>query len=537
MNNERIGHILLKQGYLQVQELDFCLSVQRNNGRQKLGQLLCHYNFADELSVSKALASQVGWEVFQGDYCADEAMIDRLGLDFIRERMVYPLKREEGTAFVLSKTNDTATTDLITQKLGKEPVLYLGLDKDLRRALEKICSSIKKVHKDEELLDVEDRLADWFNDCLAKAVLMSASDIHIEPSQQVIEIRFRLDGILCFVETLPLKCLSRLINIIFHKAEVTISDFGHFHDAKFLYRHLSRQVDIRVSHIPSIHGSSLVLRLLDKSRAVLNLEQLGYSPRIWELIKDNLNKPSGISLIVGPTGCGKTTTLYGILNHLKSIDSKIVTIEDPVEIQLPLMTQVQISEKRGITFAQSVRAFLRHDPDTILIGEIRDESTAKEALRAAMTGHQILGTMHTNRAVDAILRLHDLGIPFGQMADQLTMIVSQRLVRKLCSLCKRQVNVEMADLLKYQGRYLEHLNQPFYIAQGCEACRHGFIGQTVVAEVLVVNEQVSDLIASGSMVALKKFLKDQHHLQMSDDAKRLISEGVISLDEAVRVLG
>ncbi len=538
MNNERLGHILLKQGVIGTHELDFCLSVQKNNGRQRLGQLLCHYNFADEASIAKAIAFQVGWNVFEGNYLLDESMLDLFGIDFFLDRMVFPHKNEEGIVFVLSRTNDTQTTDHIIQELGFQPSFAVGVENHLRGALEELSRNQKDrgVSENTKLL-AEDDWNRWFENCLNQAIAQRASDIHIEPSQKVIEIRFRIDGILNFVETLPLKCLSRIVNIIFHKSEVTISDFGHFHDAKFLHQQLNRSIDIRVSHIPSIYGSALVLRLLDKGRSAMALSQLGYGPRSWQLIEEGLGKPEGIVLVVGPTGCGKTTTLYAMLNHLKSIDSKIVTVEDPVEIQLPLMTQVQVNEKRGISFSKSVRAFLRHDPDIILIGEIRDEETAQEALRAAMTGHQIFSTLHTNRAFDAILRLHDLGLPFTHLADHLSMIISQRLVRKLCPICKENKKVNRRDVSEGQTKYLNEIEQEVFVAKGCDACRNGFKGQVVVAEVMLITENISELTAKGDLVGLKRLLKDGSYPGMLEDARRLIESGVTSLDEIVRVLG
>jgi type II secretory ATPase GspE/PulE/Tfp pilus assembly ATPase PilB-like protein len=267
----------------------------------------------------------------------------------------------------------------------------------------------------------------------------------------------------------------------------------------------------------------------------MDLSELGYSAKLSKIIQKLIHKPDGISLIVGPTGCGKTTTLYAILNSLKSIENKIIAIEDPVEIQMPLMTQVQINEKRGINFPQSVRAFLRHDPDIILIGEIRDQLTAQEALRAVMTGHQVFSTLHTNRAIDTFFRLHDLGLPFTYMADHLSMIISQRLVRKLCPACKRERKLEMQSYVNH--KYLNTLDHNVFYAVGCGFCRGGYRGQTVVAEILIIDEKISDFLSSQDMVGLKKYVKDNNHLSMFDDARRLIESGITSIEEAQRILG
>ena len=538
MRNERLGHILLKQGIINSQKLDFCLSVQKNNGHHKIGQVLCHYEFVDEATVAKAISYQVGWKLFEGRYIPDEKMVDLFGLSFLVERMVFPVKEAGETIFVLSRIDDTQTTDEINQKLKRLNLFYVGVESSIRKALENLSKRQQKnIQQWDGISLIEERLNEWFEDCLTSAITQSASDIHIEPSSKVIEIRLRIDGILEFYQTLPLKCLPRLVNIIFHKTGVIVSDFGHFHDAKFLYQCSNRQIDVRVSHIPSVHGSALALRLLDKGRSVMSLSQLGYSPRLWKLIQENLKKPEGITLIVGPTGCGKTTTLYAILNHFKSLDCKILTIEDPVEIQLPLITQVQINEKRSIDFSSSVRSFLRHDPDIILIGEIRDELTAQEALRAAMTGHQIFSTLHTNRAFDAVLRLHDLGLPLTHMADHLSMIVSQRLVRKLCQECKEAKKLNRHQCSESQIKYFNDIEPQVFVAYGCDSCRNGYVGQTVIAEVLPIDETISEFIAREDLISLKKFIKNSGYPSMVDDARRLVAEGITSLEEVHRVLG
>lgn len=537
MNNERLGDILIKQGVLGPAELNFCLSVQKNNGSHRLGQLLSHYNFVDEISIAKAVASQVGWSFFDGSYIGNKQLISQFGLHFLIEKRVFPLKSEEGSVFIISRINDTQTTDMIITKLGYRPSFMIGLEKSLDKALSILAKDqSNELVQTNSLADIEN-LNLWFDNCLKMAIEQSVSDIHIESSQKVIEIRFRIDGILIFIESLPLTFLSKLVNIIFHRAEVTISDFGHFHDAKFIHNFGERQIDVRVSHLPSVNGSSLVLRLLDKGKTAMKLSELGYGPRPWQLIEDNLIKPEGIVLVVGPTGCGKTTTLYAMLNSLKSIESKIVTVEDPIEIQLPLMTQIQINERKGISFPQTIRGFLRHDPDIILVGEIRDQQTAQEALRAAMTGHLVFSTLHTNRALDAILRLHDLGLPFVHLADHISMIIAQRLLRKLCPACKKIKKVHRRDVTKAQIKYLNDVEQEVYVAQGCPQCRNGFIGQIVVAEVFPINEAVGEFITKGDLLNLKKLFREGGYSTMTDEARRLIVEGLTSLEEAQRVLG
>ena len=498
MGSERLGNILVRKGLIDRAQLDFCLKVQKNNGGERLGKVLRHYDFIADKHVADALAQQIGWEVYAGEYIPDLAAVKLFGIDQLFEHMVFPLRSAEGPAFVLARADDIAMTDLIQSKFEAPVRFYIGPEDRLRSALEKI---LVQGGPQDAPAQGEDGLLVWFEKHLNAAIMQGATDIHIEPSRKAVEMRFRVDGILRFRDALRLSHLPRLVNIIFHKAEVTVSDFGHFHDARFTHRHMDRDVDVRVSHIPALHGSSLVLRLLDRSRSALALTDLGYAPDHWELIRDNLIKPDGITLVAGPTGCGKTTTLYAMLNHIKDISRKIVTIEDPVEIASSLMSQVQINPKRGIHFHEAVRAFLRHDPDVILVGEIRDAQTAQETARAAMTGHKVFATLHANKPLDALLRLNDLGVSWAHLANNLGMVIAQRLVRRSCPL-------------------------------------NGFQGRTVIAEVLDINEDMARLVGRGDIMGLKDHLTAQAgYRTLAADAQRLVSAGITTVEEVVRVLG
>ena len=536
MNNERLGHILLRQGLISAQKLDFCLKVQKNNGGERLGRVLKHYDFINDVHIAQALAQQVGWEVYPGAYTPDEESVALLTIPFLLERMVFPAQTQDGTVFILGRTDDMSTTDLIEERLQRKVKFYIGPELSLRKALEQLTE--QQGIQPAESKEMQDNLITWLEGHLNLAIAKGATDIHIEPSQKAVEIRFRIDGILHFIDSLRLSQLPRLVNIIFHKADVTVSDFQHVHDGRFTHQYLNRPVDIRVSHIPGIHGSSLVLRLLDKGKTASALTQLGYGQKQWELIRDDLVKPEGITLIVGPTGCGKTTTLYAMLNHLKSISTKIVTIEDPVEIHLPLMTQVQMNEKRGITFSDAVRAFLRHDPDIMLIGEIRDQHTAQEALRAAMTGHKVFATLHANRPLDAILRLSDLGVPFTHLAGNLSMVITQRLLRRLCTACKTAQAIRKSDLAPYQHKYIESEHQEVFAAQGCPQCSQGFCGRVIASEVLNIDDEILAMMGEGRIMHLRGHLKHKaYYWSMLNDVRRLLQEGQTTIEEAVRVLG
>ncbi len=541
MKKERLGELLLQKGLISVQQLEFCLTIHKNVPEKKLGHILKHYNLVSELDITRALASQVGWDFFQGDYVPDMESLKPFSLPFLTERLVYPLRFNSLPAFVLARTDDTQTTDTLHKAFKTNIHLMVSTEEDLHFALECLARDLNSKSNafSAGLTDSgEENILNWFEELFKRAVAQGATDIHIEPSFHTVEIRCRIDGLLYFADSLRKEFLPRIVNIIFNKADVTISDFYNFHDARFSANVLGKEVDIRVSHIPSIHGSSLVLRLLDKGKTAIPLTQLGYAPYHWETIIRMLKKPNGIILVAGPTGCGKTTTLYAILNFLKSLSTKIITIEDPAEVQLSLITQVQIHEKRGIGFHEATRSFLRHDPDIILIGEIRDPETAQEALRASMTGHKVFSTLHTNTPLDALFRLKDLGVDPSEMANSLNGIITQRLLRKLCPYCKVKIKSSEINLDEFKKKYLWEDDQEIFEEKGCDKCIDGFWGRTVVAEILSINDEIRTLIAEKKFHTIYQTIKaDPQYIHLIKDAQRLVKEGITCVTEAVRVLG
>ena len=301
---------------------------------------------------------------------------------------------------------------------------------------------------------------------------------------------------------------------------------------------MGRTIDTRFSQIPTIHGPGIVLRLLDKTRASIPLESLGYSEHNQELINQAIMVPHGLILVTGPTGSGKSTTLSAVLNQIKSISKKLLTIEDPVEITHSLMQQVEVDPQQNLTFGAAIRAFLRQDPNVILIGEIRDRETAEESLRAANTGLQIFSTLHTNDPISAILRLKDLGVEAVNIASCLVAVVSQRLVRKLCPFCKSPFTGVQESFESYEAKYLSKEVQLLYRAVGCERCRNGYLGRTVVAEVLLIDPEIKELIGRNALGEIYSLLRQRGtYLTMADDMRSLILKGETSVEEAVRVLG
>ena len=533
MTSSKLGSVLVNKGVIKPGDLSLALAVQDSlQERERLGAILCHYDLLNENDLMHALAEQSGWPLFEGELKLDVAMVLIIGKAFLREHGVFPV---DGGFFVLSDPYDTDATDRILSLSGHHAKFFVG-------SPAAIAAAWRGLQETEMPVCLQDaaRMADTAGLLLDEAVAMGASDIHIEPSEKAVEVRLRIDGVLRFHRSFPLKDNPRLVNIFFNRAEISAGDFLCFHDARFDHTSGLKKVDVRLSHIPSINGSSLVLRLLDKTRSAVSLKDLGYAAGHRQVIERALKKPHGIILLTGPTGCGKTTSLYAMLSHVKNAAVKIVAVEDPVEVRLPLVTQVPADIKKGHDFHQVARAFLRHDPDIILIGEVRDEKTASEAVRAAITGHRVFSTLHTNDAVSAILRLRDLGVEHSYIANTLVCVVAQRLVRKLCPYCRQEEFVTPASLSESERIFITGPGEIVHRAhvKGCPRCFEGFSGRTVVAETLFIDDEIRFMIEQGLVHEI--FLKVQEKSlsgSMRADAARLIREGVISIEEAARVVG
>ena len=539
-----IGNILLTSKAITQEQLEFSLTIQRNiNPVQRLGRILKYYNFASDEEIAQALARQVGWRYFNKKYVLNLSVIEKIGLDFLMDRVFLPVETEKGLGFVFAYPFDIEATDLLASEgLGGQES-YIGSESVIRHHLELLKRRKKRKEIDKKINLIKekgligDELKELLDELLDDAIIHNATDIHIEPEEKISTIRFRIDGILYFKFCIPLEVHNNLINVVFSKAEITVSDFYRFHDARFQHAYSDHPVDIRVSCIPSVFGPALVLRLLDANKTLITLEDLGFDVRHFDNINHIVRKPHGIIIVTGPTGSGKTTTLYAILNQLKSLSTKVITIEDPVEIKMPLINQVQINEKQGITFARATRAFLRHDPNIILIGEIRDHDTAQEAIRASITGHRVLSTLHTNTAVDSIYRLHDLGIDLAHIANSILCVISQRLIRKLCPFCRKRVTVKKDALPEFFRKILEEDEMNVYKARGCDHCQAGYKGRTVIAEILSFNDDIRDMVSSGKLDLLRHKRKEEAYLTLEQDAAMLILKGVTSLEEAERVVG
>jgi len=540
----KIGEILVDEKLITQEQLTHCLEYKKTNPKMRLGDILRHHNFINDYALAICVSKQVNWQCFKSDYIPNYEIISELGLDYFSEHQIYPLKNGKIPSFVLSFIDEVESTDFLKNHYSQNGVnFYIGVESEIKNALDLI---VLEQNRQQLLSKIEsfkseglDSLNGWLEGIINLAILTRSTDIHIEPTARTTDIRFRIDGLLTPISCLKREYILKLANIILTKCKANPCDYG-IQDGRFdhEFKEMGRMLDVRFSQIPTIYGPSIVLRLLDHSRSAMPLKALGYSAQNQQLIDQAICIPHGLILVTGPTGSGKSTTLSAILNQIKSITKKIITIEDPVEITHSLMSQVEVDKAQHLSFGMAIRAFLRQDPNVILIGEIRDRETAEESLRAANTGLQILSTLHTNDPISAILRLKDLGVDAVNISSCLVAVISQRLVRKLCPFCKVAVNVKQDQMTLSEAKYLSDFIQTVFGPQGCLHCSQGYCGRTVVAEVLLIDQEIKELIAKNTLGEIYSLLRRRGtYKNMMDDMKSLIEQGITSIEEAVRVLG
>jgi len=372
---------------------------------------------------------------------------------------------------------------------------------------------------------------------LVEGIQRGASDIHLEPGEKTLHVRFRIDGVLQDIMTPAKKLEPAIVSRLKIMANLDIAERRLPQDGRIKFRDASREIDFRVSIIPALFGESVVLRILDKSSLRLDLAQMGFDPRGLEQFQKAIRSPHGMIVVTGPTGSGKTTTLYSALSAVNTPDVHILTLEDPVEYNLPRVNQVQVKDEIGLSFAAALRSFLRHDPDIILVGEVRDQETAQIANRAALTGHLVLTTLHTNDAASTVARLLDMNIPPFLLASSLRLVVAQRLLRKVCSECKERYEAEEAMLVThgYVGRGAGKVT--LAKGRGCATCSQtGYKGRVAIYEIMPITREVKDLVLqSAPPVEITKVARDQGMRTLRESALQKVADGVTTLDEVLRV--
>jgi type IV pilus assembly protein PilB len=545
---------------------------EQKRGGERLEQIIVHLGYAKEEIALQCLADYFNLPFVDLDtYLIDEKVVRVIPEQMARRHTLIPLFKI-GNTLTVAMTNplNLLALDEVRGKVKTDVEIAISTENKIKKAidqhygeaatiLEDTLQQLVKAKQAESsqespdyrksydlvgkglpLIPMEDApTARMLDLVMIQAIRDRASDIHFEPDEKSLRVRFRIDGFLYESLTLPKTIHPSLTSRIKILAEMDIAETRSPQDGNFNVKLERRSFEIRVSTFPTIYGENVVLRILAQTSPLLKLEELGFSEQVLDHFKQLIRRTNGIILVTGPTGSGKTTTLYSILNMINSREKNIITIEDPVEYRLALIRQTQVNPKAGITFATGLRSILRQDPDVIMIGEVRDLETSEIAHQAALTGHLVLSTLHTNDAPEAITRLLDIGVEPYLISSSVIGVLAQRLVRTICPNCKVPYQVEPKSL-NDRGDDLSELKQPltFYRGKGCKNCKQsGYYGRTGIFELLLINEKIKQLIsdkASGQAVreAAKKTVG---MISLREDGLRKVLKGITTLDEVDRV--
>jgi type IV pilus assembly protein PilB len=553
-----LGSLLIDEGLLTEAQLDAAVAEQTRTGKP-LGRLLIEQGTISEAELVRTLAHQVGLEfVDLGDRAIDGSVTALVNESLARRYQAIPIGWEDGKLVVaMADPSNVFAVDDIRALAGAEVRTVVATASQILETIERcfrIDGDVDEVMQaatdeagDEVDLSalsevVEDApIVKFVNLLVTQAVGDRASDIHIEPNESDLRIRFRIDGVLHEMMRSPRSIQAGVISRLKVMADINIAERRVPQDGRISMKVNGRSIDLRVATLPTVYGEKVVMRILDKSQAVLDLSDLGFLEESHARFEMSYTKPYGTILVTGPTGSGKSTTLYATLNQLNTPDRNIITVEDPVEYRLPGINQVQIHPKAGLTFAGALRSILRADPDIVLVGEIRDMETAVIGIEAALTGHLVLSTLHTNDAASTPMRLVEMGVEPFLVTSALDCVVAQRLARKLCEKCKEPFEPTEAELVEV-GWPMEELEAgewpSLFRAVGCSACgRTGYRGRFGIHEVMTMSEEIERLVIERrSSEDIQKVALMQGMLSMRSDGLRKAAKGLTSLEEIFRVV-
>lgn len=559
MKRKVIGEILLEMGLITPEQQKSVLEEQAKT-KEKFGAILLKKGILTEQQLMEILEFRLGIPQVQlSKMDIDPDVIKLLPPQLIRLHKVLPISRRKNilTLAMADPLNQQAIED-VRMATNMDVVPVLASEKDMDTAIRqylafrldpKMENIVNELGLDgkanamrlKELqnmkLDEDAPVIRMVNSILVQAVQGRCSDIHIEPQEKDLRVRFRVDGELYEVLSLPQLSQAAVISRIKISANMDIAEKRVPQDGRFRMVVDGREVDFRVSTLPTALGEKAVLRILDRGSALTRVDQLGLSPHNKEYLLSLSRRPHGMLLVTGPTGSGKTTTLYSVLGEVNSVDKNIITLEDPIEYTLAGINQVQINLRAGLTFASGLRSILRQDPDIIMVGEIRDQETAQLAVQAALTGHLVLSTLHTNSAAGTIARIKDMGIEDFLLASSLSGIVSQRLVRQLCPNCKEKYN--LAEETASKLGMPEESGHEFYRPVGCNMCRQlGYQGRIALHEIMVVGPRVRELINRGenSEDEIEATARREGMVTIREDGMEKARQGKTSLEEVLKVV-
>ncbi len=548
--------ILLEDGLVTEEQLVAAFDVHEQEGRP-LGRVLVDQGLLTEGQLVAALAEQIGLGfVDLAEASVDATAVAKVPAAICQRYTVLPIGFEDGKLVVaMADPGNVFALDDIRQLTRMEPQPVVATREDLLSAINRFCradgeldelsATMSDDERDDEELGrltevVEDApIVKYVNLLITQAIQDRASDIHIEPAEHELRIRYRIDGVLHEVMKSPKQIAGGVTSRLKIMADIDIAERRIPQDGRLSVAHQGKKIDLRVATLPTVWGEKVVMRVLDNSTARLDLQDLGFSDSNFTRYRESYVKPYGMILVTGPTGSGKSTTLYSTLNIVSKPEINVITVEDPVEYRLPGINQVQVNNKAGLTFAAALRSILRSDPDVVLIGEIRDHETAQIAVEAALTGHLVLSTLHTNDAPSAITRLTEMGIEPFLVGSALDSVLAQRLARRLCSKCKEEYQPTEQELLGARFPWLPSEPAPtLFRPVGCSSCaRTGYKGRLALHEVMTVTEEVERLAVSrASSAEIEKVAYGQGMISLRDDGWAKVVQGVTSIEEILRVV-
>jgi general secretion pathway protein E len=555
-----IGQVLVEANEITQEQLDQCIALQKETGK-RVEHCLLEKEFVSPEVLAKTYATYFSMPYIEKitDKTADLTILGKIPLKFLRENVVMPIMVDDKLIILSNDPYHFQPLDELNLLLGGNSQYGIATAKIIIDGINRYYpiegtkQMIEDLEEEERELgsvefgDIEEKdivamaaeapIIKLVNHIMFQAAKRGASDIHIEPFEKEVVVRYRIDGVLYNIMTPPKRLQGALLSRIKIMANLNIAEKRVPQDGRIDLRIAGKPIDVRVSVLPVSFGERVSMRLLDKSRSFGRLHELGFSERDYSVIADAIKRPNGIIYITGPTGSGKTTTLYSILGELNKPEVNIITVEDPVEYQMAGVGQVQVREKIGLTFAAALRSILRQDPDIIMIGETRDPETASIAVQSALTGHLVLSTLHTNSAPASITRLLDMGVEPYLIASSVVMVMAQRLVRRLCETCK-QPYVPNAKLLANIGIPVAEAKKiTFYEAKGCEECINlGYKGRLAIFELMVVTPEIARLTMERTNIdrIRKQAIADGMTLLVQDGIRK-IKQGLTTIEEVLSV--
>ena len=551
-----IGSKLLDKKVISEDQLNIAIKErERLGGNKSLGIILVDMGFVSEGALGEILNDSIGIKKFdiKSSYI-DPKLVKKIPKDFAVQNKLMPVSyNSESIVLAMVDVFDIIAIDQVRRffppNFRIDPVfvpeteIMHAIDQyfDYEMSIEGILKEIesggtgKSTNENELRGDYKSPMVRLVDVILNDAVHHGASDLHFEPEAQFLRIRYRIDGKMVQIRSVHKDYWSAIVVRIKIMSNMNIAENRKPQDGRIETEILGRKIDFRVSTQPTINGENIVMRILDEKQSIMTLEKLGFSENSNNVLKKIVQRPEGVIILTGPTGSGKTTTLYTVLNYINSIDKNIMTLEDPVEYRIPLIRQSNIRHDIGMDFATGIKAILRQDPDVILVGEIRDKDTAITAIQAAMTGHQVYSSLHTNDALSTIPRLMNIGVPTYLLSGALIGIIAQRLARKLCVHCKKEQPITDFEK-KLLGPKYANVTQ-LYQAVGCDKCSHGYKGRMAISEILPFDRELDEMIvASAGRKEMLKYALSTGFVPIVEDGLQKVVAGYIDLKELIRVV-